>query len=316
MKKADFYRKVKAPKGVTIEIEAVRIDAATLAPSIPWMSYRDNTLILPLIKIRYRDAFLESTLDTWMNFTVLTVASKTESLYTKANADMLAGKISNYLPLWRQETRFFKALFSEEIKHAKKKNEILSMAKTAGVDDDGKLGYARGDHHQVRVEQFLDKKADLKKYHASGKYLALVNQERKRVYAKSSKWGPSTRNFKFLVGQNENGNPFAHQVPESITTIGQAWRWIWNDNTILDRQGDIGVAPSTLKHKDGQTDDIDVAGHSRHRFKGEVYQNGAIHIRRGTLYHEGGQHPAIEIGDEWRRVVVARRSRIGMSSRD
>lgn len=148
--------------------------------------------------------------------------------------------------------------------------------------------------------------------------LGLARQTRKRVYAHSSDWRFSERTDSFVVGENENGNPFLHQVPNHIVSLQEAWAWIWREAQIIARQGDIGIASSPLKHKEGEEDDIAVGGgHSRHRFIGEIYQNGSLHVRSGFLVHTAGQHPPVYLdGSCWRRIVLARRSEVGMSSRD
>lgn len=194
---------------------------------------------------------------------------------------------------------------------------VAGIATDAGLRDDWD-GHSwcdgRGDYHALTV---LDYSSDPGYIIGAGRLIGLVDQTRRRIYAKSSQFRRSDRSDKFLVGRNENGNPFAHQVPSAIASVAEAWNWIWGGAAIVARQGDIGLAPSNIKRVEGDEDDCPVAGgHSRHRFIGETHQNGSLHVRHGFLYHEGEQHPTIYVGSEWMRVVVARRSERAMSTRD
>ena len=70
------------------------------------------------------------------------------------------------------------------------------------------------------------------------KGLFLVEITRTRTYAKSCKWFPSSSRTRFLVGRNENKNPFAHAVSKNCDTVKSAVDWIWQGKTILARQGE------------------------------------------------------------------------------
>lgn len=196
---------------------------------------------------------------------------------------------------------------------------VYKTALQAGLSDDWDgTSYCddRRDHFCLTV---IDS-ARAPAYHAApGTCIGLVRQKRRRVYARRSQFRRSDRADYFVVGRNENGNPYLHQVPATAAgSLAEAMDWIWQGAEIIARQGDVGVAASPLKHIAGEEADVDVfGGHSRHRFLGEVYRNGSLHVRSGFLYHTGGQHPTIYLdGSCWRRIVIGRRSERSMSTAD
>jgi len=202
---------------------------------------------------------------------------------------------------------------------AERTDRVHSMALNAGLADDWDgSSYCddRGDHFCLTV---LDS-AEAPAYHAApGTVIGLVEQRRRRVYAKRSDWRKSDRSDFFVVGQNENGNAFLHQIPHTAAgSLAEAMNWIWSGAEIIARQGDVALAPSSLKRVDGEDGDVDViGGHGRHRFIGEIYRNGSLHVRSGFLYHTAGQHPTIYLdGSCWRRIVIGRRSERRMSTAD
>jgi hypothetical protein len=196
----------------------------------------------------------------------------------------------------------------------KRKADFFELAVKAGLHHDEHGGYGRGDNFDLQVIEYVWRKPDLRKYHASGRFIGFVKQERTRVYAKSSDWRPSSRIDKFVVGENENGVPFVHQVPSKVESLDEAMRWIWQGSDMEARQGDVAVTAGRLKHVEGE--DADIAIHDSHRFIGEVHINGAVHVRNGFLYHTREQHPTLYVGSEWKRIVIGRRSAKGMSSAD
>ncbi len=245
-------------------------------------------------------------------FSWITIPIIGKSAWTKTNYNRIFPAIADYIALWRREAAAWRKSHQKKIRDSRRKAKIRQAAAEAGVYS-GQFG---SDEHQVYVGHMVWGAA-AKKLLAAGDFLAIVDEERTRTYAKSSDWRPSTRTDTFLVGRNENGNAFAHQIPNNIGSVVDALRWIWRDNDLEARQGDIGLTRSTLKHIRGRETDIDVMGHSRHRFIGEVYQNGSTHVRSGFLYHTADQHPPVYVdGSRWRRIVIARRSQIGLSSAD
>lgn len=196
---------------------------------------------------------------------------------------------------------------------------VHKMARRAGLSDnwDGSSYCDRaGDYFSLAVVDSARAPA----HHATpDTCIGLVEHQRRRIYSRSSTYKMSDRTDFYVVGQNENGNVFLHQVPATTAgSLAEAMKWIWQGAEIIARQGDIAVAPSPLKHVDGEDADVDVfGGHSRHRFIGEVYRNGSLHVRSGFLYHTAGQHPTIYLdGSCWRRIVIGRRSERRMSTAD
>jgi len=192
----------------------------------------------------------------------------------------------------------------------------VTIAHCAGLANDG-FDSGRGDHHEIHVIDIIYGDG-LALYNGLPPVLAVVEHARKRVYAKSSAWFPGYRSDRYLIGQNDSGTAFAHQVSHNVVTVAGAHNWIWSGAVIIARQGDVGVAPSHLKNVTGDDCDIPIGGgHSRHRFVGECYDNGSLHVRSGFLIHTAGQHPPIYLdGSCWRRIVIARRSERGMSTSD
>jgi hypothetical protein len=89
-------------------------------------------------------------------------------------------------------------------------------------------------------------------YHDMGSDgLGLVAVERTRVYARSSKWRPSSVTTYFLVGRNESGTYFSHPVSPNCKTVEEAVQWIWNGMAykIIQRQGDIALVGASTGPK-------------------------------------------------------------------
>lgn len=196
--------------------------------------------------------------------------------------------------------------------------DLIDLAEKAGLRDTGN-STGRGDHFELRAVDVAFGPRSLKRYYAVGEVVGVVCQTRTRVYAKSSDFKQSIRRDYFLVGTNENGRPYRHQLPRHMQ-LGEATSWIWSNADIIARQGDVAVAYCHLKHAEGEFMDTPVAGgHSRHRFIGDVHfaKNGAIYVKNGFMVHTGDQHPTIYLdGSCWRRIIIARRSERGMSSSD
>ena len=184
-----------------------------------------------------------------------------------------------------------------------------AMAKETGAlqEGDGR----GGDHFRLNVHDIEYDPLKLRTLH-SRTTLALIGQERTRTYAKRSQWRPSTREDLFLVGRNENGVAFAHAVSSrnAISTVRAALQWVWDVDDIedvVDRHGDVGVIRTSAVPKKTTTGTIKVL--DSHAFTGEHCVRGRIvYARRGVLTHTKGQHPDVKIGDEWMKLVPARRS--------
>lgn len=121
-----------------------------------------------------------------------------------------------------------------------------------------------------------------------GAGLALAEITRKRVYAKSSKWGASTASTRYLVGRNESGTFFAHAVPSTVSTVRAALHWIWSghESDIIERQGDIalirGAGPKLPPLPDGHT------------------------VEGSRIIHD--QHAPLRLPSTGERIIVARRA--------
>lgn len=196
--------------------------------------------------------------------------------------------------------------------------DLIDLAEKTGLRDTGN-STGRGDHFELYVVDVAFGSRSLKRYYAVGEVVGVVCQTRTRVYAKSSDFKQSIRRDYFLVGTNENGRPYRHQLPRHMQ-LGEVTSWIWSNADIIARQGDVAVAGCNLKYIEGEFMDTPVAGgHSRHRFIGDVHfaKNGNIFVKSGFLIHTGNQHPPIYLdGSCWRRIIIARRSERGMSSSD
>ena len=202
-----------------------------------------------------------------------------------------------------------------------RRNAVIKLAEQTGrlVDEHGGIS-GRGDHNEIVVHDIVDDPIELKRLHAIGKRLAVVAQRRVRVYA-GHQWGPSAREDFFLVGENENGIPFAHAISNTVyKTVSGALEWIWEVDTIgdvIDRHGDVAVVRCKKQFKSsGQIGKIAVL--DNHVFEGEYRKNGAIYVRNGILHHTKEQHPDVKIGNEWVKLKAGRRSerRMNTGSRD
>jgi len=202
--------------------------------------------------------------------------------------------------------------------------KVLQLAKKAGLVDDwdgSRFCDRRGDWSCLTILDVASGVRAAKQYLAANNLVGLVQANRRRVYGSSSRYRISERKDVFLVGQNENNNPYLHQVSSRITTLDEAWKWIWRGKHISLRQGDIGLVPIGLHPKNrGEDLDVAVVSHSRHKFIGEVrwgHFGRSLAVRGGFLYHEGGQHPTLPVpADKWYQVVVGRRSERAKSTRD
>ena len=163
------------------------------------------------------------------------------------------------------------------------------LAKKAGYESD-EHGRLPGDYRTIFGRDFVPPwESDKAPYHDSGnRGLGLVAVIRKRIYAKSCQWYPSTATTAFLVGRNENGTYFAHPVPANIDTVKEAVQWIWNNKAdqIIQRQGDIaliwGPGPKLPELPTGHT------------------------IEGNYIIHES--HDKLPLPDKGTRIIVGRRA--------
>jgi hypothetical protein len=154
----------------------------------------------------------------------------------------------------------------------------------------------------------------MKKYFASGEFIALVTINRSRTYSKqyTRNFGTGDRSDKYIIGTNETGSRFAHQVPDSVKTLSDAIKWIWQDQEIIARHGDIAITASkTIKNKTGEQA-VDSQIIDSHVFTGEMAKNGSIYVRNGVIKHQKNQHPDVVVGSDWCKVIIAKRYRKGM----
>ena len=193
---------------------------------------------------------------------------------------------------------------------------IMKIVHGAGISPDEHGSWNRGgDYHSIVVLDAVLDPLNMVQYLAFGEGIALVADDRQRTYAKSSKWRASTRRDVYLVGQNESGTYFAHAVPSDMRSVAAAFRWIWDGNQIESRNGDVGIAiPKVTIKKNGEQKKVHIV--DSHYVEGEILQNGALYARNATVYHEKGQHDPVKIGNEWRKIVVARRSTKASSTKD
>lgn len=176
-----------------------------------------------------------------------------------------------------------------------KSNMALNLSKKAGQYYD-EHGYNRGDYMNTHSIDFIPSWESVKSpyFDMGGEGLALVSVSRKRVYARSSSWGPSYAETRYLVGKNEAGTYFAHPVPKNIATVKDAISWIWSglENYIIVRQGDIalvvGKGPKGLDKLP-----------SGHNVKGD------------NIVHD--THPAIPVPSKGQKIIIGRRASVQVS---
>lgn len=152
-------------------------------------------------------------------------------------------------------------------------------------------GSTRGDYRTTRGLDFLwPHEARLAPYFdGGGRGLGLIAVNRRRVYAKSSKWYPRDTETRFLVGRNEAGTFFAHAVPRTVSTVRAAVEWIWSGKAsrIIARQGDIALIISRGPARIPKLP----AGHR---------------VNETHIYHE--THPPIPRPGPGQAIIVARRA--------
>jgi len=231
-------------------------------------------------------------------------------------------------PYTEENLKFLIKLLPKRIKELKKTqtakkliyiNQLKELVQETAIDHDEHRVYLSNDDIDIYIQDYINNKKDLKKYHATGKVLILAKVLRSRSYSKSSKWYPSRREDKYLVGYNESGSKFAHQVSDSCNSIGTAIRWIWNLGPLdslknLTRQGDVAVFKIEEKCKKFK----EVTNYQiidSHFCDGKISRRGnQFYISDGKIYHKKNQHPEIIIPkDFWYKIKIGRRSTKGMT---
>lgn len=147
-----------------------------------------------------------------------------------------------------------------------------------------------------------------------------------RQYRKRYKNGFSNvRKNYFLIGYNENGNPFAHPIqaqtvhaaikkdPSIESPVRAAQAWIWGiDQESLDkilRNGDVALIPVNRNFvKDVQmiTSPMRIID-SHFIYTKKIYRNGAIYAFNPTIRHMKGQHPT-QKGKGWYKIMIGNRA--------
>lgn len=220
----------------------------------------------------------------------------------------------------KQVLKEFKTKYRENVKQYKEwlktpkgkdkifREKIENFALTAARRADEHGAYHTSDRMDVTILDYVTGKAK-RKYFATGEFLALVRINRERTYSKAytRNFGTGKRKDTFLIGINETGSTFAHQVSDKITTIEDAEKWIWNNNEITARHGDIAITPAkvVIKKPGDHVENEQLI--DAHMFTGEIKRNGAIYVRNGVLHHDKQQHPDITIPDKWYKIVFAKR---------
>jgi hypothetical protein len=139
----------------------------------------------------------------------------------------------------------------------------------------------------------------------------------------------SVRKSYFMIGHNENGNPFAHPIsagivhaairrdpsPESPVRAAQAWIWGIEEKRLPDvlRNGDVALIPAKAPKTNidifsaGEYRVDDDVASDHHVIADQIIANGAIYALNPILYHRKNQHPEAR-GEGWFKVVVGRRA--------
>lgn len=147
-----------------------------------------------------------------------------------------------------------------------------------------------------------------------------------RQYSKRYKNGfPEVRKNYFLIGYNENGNPFAHPLQaqtihaaikkdpsiESPVRAAQAWLWGIKEEKLKEilRNGDVALVPVNKTFKKGVED---IKGplrviDSHFIYTTKIFKNGALYAYNPTIRHMKGQHPT-QKGKGWFKIMIGNRA--------
>jgi hypothetical protein len=243
-------------------------------------------------------------------FGQIIIFGKTKRPYTEENLKLLI----KLLPKKIKELK--KTPLAKELIY---KDQLKQLVQETAINHDEHRVYLSGDKTDIYILDSIKDKKNLNKYHACGPILLLAKITRKRTYSKSSKWFPSNREDIYLVGYNESGSKFAHQVSNKCRNIDDAIRWIWDLEPLdflsnIIRQGDIAVIKIKGDYKEFK-DVTDYQIIDSHFCNGKIAKRGnKLYISNGKIYHKKNQHLEIEIsGDSWYKIKIGRRSTKGMS---
>lgn len=220
-----------------------------------------------------------------------------------------------------QVKKEFKAAYKENVKKYKKwlktpegkqkvlENKIKKLAREAAFRADEHGAYRSGDDVYINVLDSVNTARDKKKYFVSGEFLALIKLTRVRTYSKqyTRQFGTGKRYDYYLIGENETGTIFAHQVYDNIENIKDALDWVWEENKFTARHGDIAITPAEPYHRKNilQVENEPIV--DAHVFTGEMIKNGSIYVKNGILKHLKNQHPDVIVPDQWHKVIIAKR---------
>lgn len=199
--------------------------------------------------------------------------------------------------------------------------KCVAAIENQGVDEHGGWKqYADFDKHRrgscINVDIYgIDAENDL--------YICQVRQ-----FTRQYKNGfGNTKKSYFLIGYNENGNPFAHPVsghkihaaikkdpsPESPVRAARAWIWGIKEDQLdrVLRNGDTALIPAKRPPKtaeeitpdNGMMKIID----SHYIYSRDIRLNGDIYAHNPTLRHFKNQHPT-QKGKGWYKIVIGNRA--------
>lgn len=190
------------------------------------------------------------------------------------NASDIKYSFKNSRPSTSETQHTYMQREGQRIRNGKKKAAKALAIRLTSLPIDEHGFSIRGDHHTLEGLDFLAPAEAARWLATPGTCLALVELERKRVYARSCTWRASTATQKYLVGANEIGTGFAHPVSRDCDTVSQACHWIWNGydtDHLIARQGDIAVVrangpkwPSHLPIKHNRDDAAKLVRHPTH----------------------------------------------------
>jgi ribonuclease HI len=237
-------------------------------------------------------------------------ATKNKPPYTE---ELLKKALKEFPRLKREKIKKHKAwLKSPDGKKHLLNLRVERFARDTAIAHDQHGIYQSGDSIFIDVMDVTENPKELKKYHASGDILALVGISRTRTYSHSCGHSPSRRYDKYLIGLNETGTKFAHQVHTSCMTLQDAVNFIWQNQEITARHGDIAITPAkAVKTKRGvQVENRRLI--DSHVFTGEFLDLNSPYVRNGIIHHEKDQHPDVVVPNSWFRILFAKRSTKGM----
>lgn len=125
-----------------------------------------------------------------------------------------------------------------------KQEQILELSRLAQVfHDEHGFHESRGDYLVTKPVDLVTAPDSMRPpfWDFGGAGLALVEIVRKRVYSKTAFKRVGYASTMYLIGRNETGSYFAHPVHKTCGSVREACNWIWDNKTVLARQGDIAL---------------------------------------------------------------------------